>query len=183
LDLTIAKTKKKKNVHEVHTSTGGPKQGLRVLTAMPTVGEIGSANLCGCRFVKGKSAAQIVDEHGLDDGMSKPGRKTRQGHWLTRTGAVEEFGSEDIGSLHADANSAAQELTACTQMRIWQRATACASQGLDLTRCKTWTKDCPRHVNDSPDDAARAGSWGYQVDMQNVGSGSYGYPRSWDHGG
>ena len=92
---------------------------------MPIVGEIGSADLCGCRFVKGKSAAQIVDEHGLDDGMSKPGRKTRQGHWLTRTGAVEEFGSEDIGSLHADANSAAQELTACTQMRIWQRATAC----------------------------------------------------------
>jgi hypothetical protein len=37
---------------------------------------------------------------------------------LTRTGAVEEFGSKDIGSLHADANSTAQELTACTQMRI-----------------------------------------------------------------
>jgi len=34
-------------------------------------------------------------------------------------------------------------------------------------------------VNDSPDDAARAGSWGCQVGMQNVGSGSYGYPRSW----
>jgi hypothetical protein len=51
------------------------------------------------------------------------------------------------------------------------------------TRCKTWTKDCPRHVNDSPDDAARAGSWGCQVGMQNVGNGSYGYPRSWDHGG
>jgi len=59
---------------------------------------------------------QIVDEHGLDDGMSKPDRKTRQGHRLTRTGAVEEFGSEDIGSLHAYANSAAQKLTACTQM-------------------------------------------------------------------
>ena len=95
------------NVHEVHASAGCPKQGLRVLAAMPTVGEIGSADLCGCRFVKGKSAAQIVDEHGLDDGISKPGRKTRQGHRLTRTGAVEEFGSEDIGSLHADANSAA----------------------------------------------------------------------------
>lgn len=30
-----------------------------------------------CRFVKGKSAAQIVDEHGLDDGLSRPSRKTR----------------------------------------------------------------------------------------------------------
>jgi hypothetical protein len=75
---------------------------------MPTVGEIDSADLCGYRFIKGKSAAQIVDEHGLDDGMSKPGRKTRQGHRLTRTGHVEEFGSKDIGSLHADANSAAR---------------------------------------------------------------------------
>jgi len=53
---------------------------------MPTMGEIGSVDLCGCRFVKGKSAAQIVDEHWLDDGMSKPGRKTRQGHRQTRTG-------------------------------------------------------------------------------------------------
>jgi len=91
-------------VHEVHTSAGCPKQCLRVLAAMPTVEEIGSADLCGCRFVKGKSAAQIVDEHGLDDGMSKPSKKTHQGHRLTRTGAIEEFGSE---GLHADANSAA----------------------------------------------------------------------------
>jgi len=112
------------NVHEVQTSAGCPKQCLRVLAAMPTVGKIGSADLCGSRFVKGKSAVQIVDEHGLDDGMSKPSRKTRQGHRLTRTWAVEEFGSE---GLHADANSAAQELAACTQMRIQQRATACAS--------------------------------------------------------
>jgi len=115
------------NVHGMHTLAGCPKQGLRVLAAMPTVGEISSADLCGWRFVKGKSAAHIVDEHGLDDGMSKPGRKTRQGHRLTRMGAVEEFGSEDIGSLHADANSAAQELAACTQMRIRQRAAAYAS--------------------------------------------------------
>ena len=92
----------------MHTSAGCPKQGLRVLAAMPTGAEIGSADLCSCRFVKGKSAAQIVDEHGLDDGLSRPRRKTRQGDRLTRTGAVEEFGSEDIGSLHADANSAAR---------------------------------------------------------------------------
>ena len=157
------------NVHEVHTSAGCPKQGLRVLAAMPTVGEIDSADLRGCRFVKGKSVAQIVDEHGLDDGMFKPDRKTRQGLRLTRTGVVEEFGSEDIGSLHADANSAAQELAACTQMRIRQRAAACASQGLDLARSKTWMKDCPRHTSDSTADEARASRWGCQVGMQNVG--------------
>jgi len=166
------------NLHGMHTLTGWPKQALRVLAAMPTGAKIGSIDLCGCRFVKGKSAAQIVDEHWLDDGMSKPGRKTRQGHRQTRTGVVEEFDSDDIGSLHAEANLAAQELAACTQMRIRQRPAACASQGLDLARCKTWTKDCPRHVNDSLDDAARAGSWGCQVGMQNVGSGSYGYLRS-----
>jgi hypothetical protein len=42
------------NMHEVHASAGCPKQGLRVLAAMPTVGKIGSADLCGCRFVKEK---------------------------------------------------------------------------------------------------------------------------------
>jgi hypothetical protein len=83
---------------------------------MPTVGKIGSADLCSCRFVKEKSAAQIVDKHGLDDGLSMLSRKTRQGHRLTRTGVVVEFDSKDIGSLHADANSASQELTAYTQM-------------------------------------------------------------------
>jgi hypothetical protein len=41
-------------VHEVHASAGWPKQGLRVLAVMPSVGEIVSADLCGCRFVKGK---------------------------------------------------------------------------------------------------------------------------------
>jgi len=96
------------NVHGMHTSAGWPNQGLRMLAAMPTVVEIGSADLCGCRFVKGKSAAQIVDEHWLDDGLSRPRRKTRQGDRLTRTGAVEEFSNEDIGSLHADANSTAR---------------------------------------------------------------------------
>ena len=96
------------NVHEMHTSVGCPKQSLKVLAAMPTVGEIDSVDLHDYRFVKKKSAAQIVDEHGLGDGMSKPGRKTRQRHRLTRTGAVEEFDSDDIGSLHAYANSAAR---------------------------------------------------------------------------
>jgi hypothetical protein len=106
------------NVHGMHTSAGCPKQGLRVLAAMPTVGEIGSADLCGCRFVKGKSASQIVDEHGPDDGMSKPDRKTRQGHRLTRTGAVEEFGSEDIGICVQAANSCAAESASACRLSI-----------------------------------------------------------------
>ena len=104
--------------------------------------------MCCCRFVKGRSAAQIVDEHGLDDGMSKPGSKTGQGDRLMRTRVVTEFSSVNIGILHADLNSAAQTLAACTQMPIRQRATACASRWFDLARSKTWTKDCPRHVRD-----------------------------------
>jgi hypothetical protein len=120
------------NVHEVHTSAGCPKQGLRVLAAMPTMGEIGSANLCGCRFVKGKSAAQIVDKHWLDDGMSKPGRKTGQGHRQTRKGL--------------SRNSAVKTLAACTQMRIrqrrnWQPARRCkfgSAQHLVQVRGLTW---------------------------------------------
>ena len=50
---------------------------------------------------------QIVDEHGLDDGMFRIGGKTRQGDRLTKVGAVAEFGKEDIGSLYADVDSAA----------------------------------------------------------------------------
>jgi hypothetical protein len=46
---------------------------------MPTVVEIGSADLCICSFIKEKSATQIVDKHGLDAGMSRPDRKNRQG--------------------------------------------------------------------------------------------------------
>jgi len=91
----------------VHTLAGCPKQCLGVLAAMPTGEEISNANLCGCRFVKGKSAAQIVEEHELDDGLSRPRRKTRQEDRLMRTRAITEFGSADIGILHVDANSAA----------------------------------------------------------------------------
>jgi len=80
--------------------------------------------LCSCRLVKGKSAAQIIDEHGLDDEMSKPGSKTRQGDRLARTenwgcrgirlrkhwqpAHKYKFGSAGIGSLQADANSTAR---------------------------------------------------------------------------
>ena len=92
-------------------------------------------------------AMECPSQARTDEGMSKPGEKTRQGHRLTRIGADEEFGSANIGSLHADANSAAQDLVACTQMRIRQRAAAGASPGIDLAQ--TWAKDCPRQAYDS----------------------------------
>jgi len=46
---------------------------------MSTVREIGSVDLCGCRFIKEKLAAQIVDEHRLDDEMSSQARKLVRG--------------------------------------------------------------------------------------------------------
>jgi len=48
---------------------------------------------------------QIVNEHELDDRLSRLSRKTRQEDRLTRTGAVTEFSSANISSLHTDANS------------------------------------------------------------------------------
>jgi len=131
-----------------------------------------------------KSAAQICAAVGSS-------KENRQRRLLTNMGwtmdcpghagkLVRGIGWRELG---LSRNSAAKTLAACTQMRIRQRAAACASRWLDLARSETWTKDCPRHVSDSMDDAARAGSRGCQVGMQNVGSGSYGYPRSWDHGG
>jgi len=88
---------------------------------------------------KEKSAAQIVDEHGLDEGLSKPRQEDR----LTRIGTIAEFGSVDRGSLHADANSAAQRLAAricefgsalaaCLQMRTRQRAANLCKSGARL---------------------------------------------------
>jgi hypothetical protein len=72
--------------------------------------------LCNCRFVKEKPEVQIVDEHGLDDGMFRTSGKTRQGDRLTKVGAVAEFGKEDSGSLHADVDSVAQTLAVCTRI-------------------------------------------------------------------
>jgi len=114
--------------------------------------------------------------------MSKPGRKTHQGHRLTRTGAVEEFGSEDIGSVHADANSVAQELAACTQMRIRQRATACTSQGSTWHNLKLGRRTIQGirvtqqlTKQELADGVVR---WACRTWV----SGSHGLSRSWDHG-
>jgi hypothetical protein len=68
-------------------------------------------------------------------------------------------------------------------MRIRQRATACASRWFDLARSETWTKDCPRHARDQQQTqqelAVGTARWACRTWV----SGSYGYPRSWDHRG
>ena len=79
---------------------------------------------------------------------------------------IRGIGWRELGLLW---NSATQTLAACTQMRIRQHATACASHWFDLAWSKTWTKDCSRHARDSTADATRTDSWGCQVSMQNVG--------------
>jgi len=80
--------------------------------------------------------------------MSKPGRKTRQGLRLTRTGAVEEFGSEDIGSLHADANTAARNSLCKSGARlgmIWNldEGLSKACEWLNRWRSKSWQMGLP----------------------------------------
>ena len=84
---------------------------FRVLAAMPTVGEIGSANLCSCKFIKENQQRKLFDKHGLDAGLSRLGNKIHQGCRLTKTRVVADIGSAKIGSLYADANS-----TACNSL-------------------------------------------------------------------
>jgi hypothetical protein len=62
--------------------TVGPDIGAAA--AMPRGGRIGSADLCSCRFVGEKRQRRFFDEHGLDDGLSRPGRKIRPGDTLTK---------------------------------------------------------------------------------------------------
>jgi len=49
----------------MHASAGWPKHGLRVLAAMPTVGEIGSADLCGCSSSKENRHRRLLTNIGL----------------------------------------------------------------------------------------------------------------------
>ena len=79
---------------------------------------------------------------------------------------VREIGWRELG---LSWNSAAHILAACTQIRIRQHVTARGSHGFELTRSKTWTKDCSRHTGDSTTDATRTDSWGCQVGMQERG--------------
>ena len=51
---------------------------------MPPAGKIGSADLCGWGFVGENRQRRLSDEHGLDAGLSRPGRKSRRGDTLTK---------------------------------------------------------------------------------------------------
>jgi hypothetical protein len=85
--------------------------------------------------------------------------------------------------LKLSRNSTGQTLEACTQMWIQQRATACASRWFDLARSETWTKDCPRHARDQQQTLQELAVGAVRWARRTWVSGSYRYPRSWDHGG
>ena len=79
--------------------TVGPDIGAAA--AMPRGGRIGSADLCSCRFVGEKRQRRFFDEHGLDDGLSRPGRKIRPGDTLTKAGSSGKIGFFDEHGLDA----------------------------------------------------------------------------------
>ena len=64
-------------------------------------GGIGSAYLCSCRFVGEKRQRRFFDEHGLGDGLSRPGRKIRPGDTLTKAGSSGKIGFFDEHGLDA----------------------------------------------------------------------------------
>jgi len=170
-------------VHGMHTSAGWPKQALRVLAAMPT-GE--------------KSAAQICAAVGLS-------KENRQRRLLTNIGLTMDCPGHagkivwGIGwrELGLSRNSAAKTLAACTQRRIrqrryWQPARRCEfgnARQLVQVRGLTW-HDVKlgrgtvqgmwmTHQMTQQELAVGAAKWACRTWV----SGSYGYPRSWDHGG
>ena len=57
---------------------------IGAVAAMPPAGKIGSADLCGWGFVGENRQRRLSDEHGLDAGLSRPGRKSRRGDTLTK---------------------------------------------------------------------------------------------------
>ena len=57
---------------------------IGAVAAMPIVGKISSVYLCSCRFVKENRQQRLFDEHGLDAGLSKPGKKIHQGGTLMK---------------------------------------------------------------------------------------------------
>ena len=52
---------------------------IGAVAAMPPAGKIGGADLCSWGFVGENRQRRFFDEHGLDDGLSRPGRKFVQG--------------------------------------------------------------------------------------------------------
>jgi hypothetical protein len=63
--------------------TGG-ESAAQICAAAGSSGRSGSADLRSCSFVGEKRQRRFFDEHGLDDGLSRPGRKIRAGDTLTK---------------------------------------------------------------------------------------------------
>src|SRR4030042_154441 len=64
---------------------------------MPTRGKIGSADLSSWGFVGENRQRRFFDEHGLDDGLSRPGRKIRPGDTLTKQRGMKPCGVQTRG--------------------------------------------------------------------------------------
>ena len=62
--------------------TVGPDKGAAA--AMPPTGKIGCADLSSWGLVGENRQRRFFDEHGLDDGLSRPCRKIRPGDTLTK---------------------------------------------------------------------------------------------------
>ena len=60
---------------------------------MPPAGKIGSADLGSWGLVGENRQRRFFDEHGLDDGLSRPGRKIRPGDTLTKQRWSRHWGS------------------------------------------------------------------------------------------
>jgi len=122
------------NMYGMHTSAGWPKQALRVLAAMPTGAEIGSADLFSAAVGSSKKNRQrrLLTNIGLTMECPSQARKLVRG-----------IGRRELG---LSRNSAAKTLAACTQMRIrqrrnWQPARRCefgSAQRLVQVRGSIW---------------------------------------------
>jgi hypothetical protein len=51
---------------------------IGAVAAMLTVGKIGSADLCSCRFARENRHCKLFDGHGLDTGLFRPSKKIFQ---------------------------------------------------------------------------------------------------------
>jgi len=59
-------------------------EDIGAVAAMPPAGKTGSADLCSWGFVGENRQCRLFDEHGLDAGLSRPGRKSHRGDTLTK---------------------------------------------------------------------------------------------------
>jgi hypothetical protein len=93
--------------------TVGPDKGAAA--AMPTGGKIGNIDLCSCRFVGENRQRRFFDEHGLDDGLSRPCRKIHRGYTLKKQRWF-RHGGRSVGIDSAD------EIGKAGRTGTWARA-------------------------------------------------------------